>query len=88
MARKTHKDWKKEYSTALLKLSSVQARIHQRAEEMCKQHPDVPIGWGATGKDIERLPLVLETEDYLSIIKSIEDYNEKQSNIKQGNLFN
>jgi hypothetical protein len=88
MARKTHKDHKKEYSLALLKLSSVQARIHQRAEELCRLHPDVPIGWGATGKDIEKLPLSLETEDYLSIIKHIEDYNEQQSNIKQGKLFN
>lgn len=88
MARKTHKDWKKDYSTALLKLSSIQARIGMRAEEMCKQHPDAPIGWGATGKDLDRLPMVLETEDYLSIIKHIEDYNEQQSNIKQGKLFN
>ena len=87
MARKTHKDHKSDYSKALLKLSSIEARIHRRAEELCKLHPDTPIGWGATGKDIDRLPLVLETNDYLSIIKSIEDHNQKKSGIVQKSIY-
>ena len=87
MARKTAKDYSKEYTTLLEKTIALQARIKNRAEELCKKFPNAPIGWGATGRELEKSFKHLSTREYLDIIRTIELYNEEKANIKQGKLF-
>jgi len=57
MARKTYSDHHKEYSDALLKLTSIQSRIERRAQELIKTQPDVIIGSKA---DIEQTPMTVK----------------------------
>jgi hypothetical protein len=45
MARKTAKDYKKEYTDASIRLAAVEIRIRRRCLEICKAHPDVPVDW-------------------------------------------
>ena len=77
MARKTSKDLRKEYNDKLTKLSALEARIKARALEMCKAQPDVPIGRGAIGREIEKFDF--NTRGYIDVIQYIEDINEKNS---------
>lgn len=86
MARKTAKEYRKEYTILLEKTVALRVRIQNRAEELCKKFPDAPIGWGAVARELEKFR-ALTTTDYLDIIHNIELYNEKQAGIKQGKLF-
>ena len=86
--RKTSKDYRKEYGNAKAKLSAVEARIKDRAINLCKQFPEAPIGMGAVGREIDK-PLFenCSTETYLDIIRNIEKYNEKNSPVVQKSMF-
>lgn len=89
MRRKTSKDYRKEYIDLLQKQKALEARIRNRAIEMCKAQPTAPIGRGAVGREIEKPQFQnASTEAYLDIITMIEEHNERHAKIKQGKLFN
>jgi hypothetical protein len=101
MARKTHKDYHKEYQDVLLKEMAIENRIVKRTLEMCDAHPNVTIppviedsfkkfGYttGEFKEGIEEKGMTADVLDYLHVMKCIEDYNERNANVRQGKLFN
>lgn len=89
MSRKTANDYQREYVDKVSKLEGLEARIKARAEQLCKEHPDAPIGakiLNATGKDLKTLG-EMSTESYIFIIKNIEDHNAKKAGIVQTTMF-
>ena len=85
MARKTANDYQKEYVDKLSKLEGLEARIKARAIELCKAHPDAPIGSGAVGREIEKF--TMDTIGYLYVIKNIEDHNARKAVHVQTTMF-
>ena len=81
MARKNATQYQKEYVDKVGKLEGLKARIKARAEELCRLHPDAPIGSGAVAREFEKLHTIfdLNTDSYIMIIKKIEEYTEKKS---------
>ena len=83
--RKTSKNLRNEWTDKKQKLAGLEARIKERALEMCKQQPSAPIGMGAIGREIEKF--TGDTDFYLQVINSIEQYNEQQSGHVQTTMF-
>lgn len=86
MARKTAKDYRKEYNDLIKKQKALEARIKKRALEMCEAHPDVEFEYGIKSGELHRYPN-LYTNSYINAMDKIEQHNEKKANIKQGKLF-
>ena len=87
MARKTANDYQREYVDKTSKLEGLEARIKARAEELCKAHPEAPIGMGAVGREIEKFSKAMDATSYIMIIKSIEDYNARKAVHVQTTMF-
>jgi hypothetical protein len=89
MARKNASQLQKEYVSAITTVESVEAKIKARAIQLCKLHPQAPIGRGAVGREINKLSSgdFFDTTGYLYVIKSIEDYNERESGHVQTTLY-
>lgn len=92
MARKTSKEYRKEYQDLLDKKNILEFRIKKRALDMCKKFPDVKIGLNSSTNHIIKLHtddpnLSLTTNIYIRTIGSIEEYNEKQSGHIQTSMY-
>jgi hypothetical protein len=93
--RKTHKDYKKEYNDLKRKQKGLESRIRERTKEMVDRLPDVMMNGFesnySVSKQFQRIQTFIkpeyQTEQFLRIIKVIEEYNEKKSNIKQLKMF-
>lgn len=91
MARKTSDILNKEYREILEEKVALEARIKDRAKQLCKKFPDVSIGRGYTAKRFENYQKYNELSilDYILIIASIEKHNEKQSgHVQEEIVFN
>jgi len=89
--RKSAKDWRDAHKNAKTKLLKIENQIKTRAEELCKTNSSVPIGWGATGRGLEKMRLTmggLSTNNYIKIIETIEKHLADKHPHQQGNLFN
>lgn len=87
MARKTSKEYRKEYQDLLDKTKVLEGRIKKRALDMCKKFPDVPICGGSTiSKDI-LTACEQSTHAYIDVIRDIEEHNEKQSGYVQTSMY-
>ena len=89
MARKTANDYQKEYVDKTSKLEGLEARIKARAIELCKAQPEAPIGYGAVGREIEKLSSedFFDTVGYIYVIKSIENHNARKAVHVQTTMF-
>jgi hypothetical protein len=89
--RKTHKDYKKEYNDLKRKQKGLESRIRERTKEMVKKQPSVMMNTSTVSeffnRVVDKIKLEYQTQQFLRIIKVIEDYNEKKSNIKQLKMF-
>ena len=95
MARKTAKDYRKEYNELNKQQNALEARIRKRLETLCKQHPDVKTGSITTAKDLieynktdfaEYSRLVIRDtpiEECLTILESMEAELAKKDRYKQ-----
>lgn len=92
MARKTSKEYSKEYQDLLNKTKVLESRIKKRALNMCKKFPDVKIGLNSNTNHIIKLHtdepnLSLTTNIYIRTISNIEKYNENQSGYVQTSMY-
>jgi len=98
--RKTYKDYRKEYDDLERKLEALESSIINRAEVMVVKQPAVPIKYLRKKYTVKSFLQYLKSleeneiylggpliEEYLFIINTIEQYNEKKSNIRQLNIF-
>jgi len=98
--RETYKDYKRKYNELLKQQKALEARIINKAREMVQRTPDVPIKYmdkKYTVRGLLNYLITLEENEYqlqekpvveyLHIIKTIENYNEKLLNYKQLKMF-
>jgi hypothetical protein len=90
MARKTAQDYKKELDDIKLQKKALEARIRERAKELCKQHPDFWVllsghcnaNLTADFVKVEKLNVITA----LSLIEFIEDVLADQHPYKQTSI--
>ena len=91
--RKSGKDLRKDYQNLLDKTKAMRKRIVKRAEELIKQHPDVPYAkknvWEEELLSVKEYTkyFVLTPQAALSIIEAIEQWLADQHPHKQLNLY-
>jgi hypothetical protein len=85
MARKTAKDYRKDYADLLIKTKGLEAKVKARAEELCNANPTLPIGSGAVAREIDKFKL--NTFGYICVIEHIEKYLADQHPHQQQKLF-
>lgn len=83
--RLTAQDYQNQYAGLLEKTVALQARIQVRAEEICRANPEVPIGHGAVGRELEKFHM--STLGYIDVIRNIERHLADQHPHKQMNLY-
>ncbi len=94
MARKTGKEYHKEFISLLLEKEAFEARVKARLLDLCKQHPNAIINRiGDTDVKAESIgvPMYingLETIAVIIYIIKIEQWLADQQPIIQGKLFN
>jgi hypothetical protein len=94
MERKTAKNWKDAHIDAQTKLVRIENQIKERALELAKANPDVPVGFGMQGSKIEEASgfslyhaIRINTDFYLQVIKNIEKHLASQHPHQQQKLF-
>ena len=85
MERKTAQDYRKEYGGILIKTKRMEAEIKERAEKLCMQNPNIPIGRGAVARELDKFEL--NTYAYICVIEHIEKYLASQHPHQQQKLF-
>jgi predicted small integral membrane protein len=94
MARKTSKEYRKEYQDLTKKRNAIEARIIKRALTMRKSFPDAIIDYlNVDNTPIyaidyeERIIEHMTVDVLLQFLLKIETFNEKQSNFVQTSMF-
>jgi hypothetical protein len=84
----TGKDYRKKLDEVNNEKRVLEARIQARANELCRLHPEAPIGMGAVGREIDKLTFIakMDSLSYLYIIDSIEKYLADQHPHKQTSI--
>jgi len=93
--RKTVKEWRRDWQSAVTRLQRVEARIKDRLKDLCIAHPEVPV---ATKPDMERTIIKaksiggdyvngLTTPETLAYIEIIEKWLADQHPHQQQKLF-
>ena len=72
MARKTAKDYRKEYNELTKQQNALEVRIRKRLETLCNQHPDVKTGSITTAKDLIEYNNHVQRFDVEAVINYIE----------------
>jgi len=91
MARKTAKDYRKEYNELNKQLNALEARIKERALKLCAKYPDVMVGKITDAKYFAEYhneqPASLRIENYLHAIEAIEAELAKRDVYVQTKMF-
>jgi hypothetical protein len=88
MARKTAKDYRKEYKEVTNQVTALESRIRARLEFLCITYPNVPTGAITTAKDIEESGIhKLNIDGVLMYIERIETELAKKDKHTQTELF-
>lgn len=86
--RKRANDYLREFNDIESKYISIKNRIKQRAKFLCNKFPHVYlVEEHLTAKQFIEDEQYHSTRSYIHVIDIIEKENEKNSKIKQGNLF-
>jgi len=84
MARKTAKDYRKEYNELTKQQNALEVRIRNRLELLCKRNPNIPAGQIITASDILESGIQkLNTDGVLMYIERIETELAKRQVYKQ-----
>jgi hypothetical protein len=88
MARKTAKDYRKEYKELTNQVTALESRIRARLEFLCITYPTIPAGQIITAKDIEESGIhKLNIDGVLMYIEKIETELAKADKHIQTELF-
>jgi hypothetical protein len=83
MARKTGKEYRKEFNELNKQQNALEARIRKRLETLCKQHPEVKTGQITTAEDLAEHLDKLSVDGALMYIERIESELAKRQSYKQ-----
>lgn len=86
--RKTANDYLKEFNSIESKYISIKNRIEERAKFLCDKFPHIIlVDQHLTTGEFIKDNRFHSTRSYIHVIDIIEKENEKNSKLKQGNLF-